>query len=64
MPLPAEGCRMRALIYAVGVVAIILTLLGVFLKALKWLIIIGFVALIAAVVLGVIKGRSAMRHRG
>jgi hypothetical protein len=55
---------MRALIYAVGVVAIILILLGVFLKALKWLIIIGLVALIGSIVLGVIKGRAAMRHHG
>jgi hypothetical protein len=52
---------MRALTYAVGVVAIVLILLGLFLKAVKWLIIIGLIALVASIVLGVIKGRGALR---
>ena len=34
---------------------------GIPLKALKWLLIIGVVALIAAIVLGVMKGRRALR---
>lgn len=52
---------MRALLIAVGIAAVVLILLGLFLKAVKWLIIIGLVALVAAIVLGVIKGRQALR---
>ncbi len=52
---------MRALIYSVGVVAVVLILLGLFLKALKWLIIIGLIALAASIVMGVIKSRQALR---
>lgn len=53
---------MRALIYSVGIVAVVLIVLGLVLKAVKWLVIIGAVALVAAIVLGVIKGRQAL-HR-
>jgi hypothetical protein len=52
---------MRALIYTVGAVAIILIVLGLIIKAVKWLIILGLIALITSVVLGVIKGRRALR---
>ena len=52
---------MRALVTALAIVAAILIVLGILLKALKWLIIIGVVALIASIVLGVIKGRRALR---
>jgi hypothetical protein len=52
---------MRALITAVGVVALVLIVLGLVIKAVKWLIIIGVVALVAAVVLGFLKGRRALR---
>jgi hypothetical protein len=43
---------MRSLIYTVGVVALILIVLGLLLKALKWLIIIGVIALVVSVVMG------------
>jgi hypothetical protein len=42
-------------------VAVVLTLLGLIVKAVKWLIILGLVALVAAIVLGVMKGRRTMR---
>jgi hypothetical protein len=52
---------MRGLVYAVGIVAIVLILLGLFLKAVKWLIIIGLIALVVSIVLGVVRGRNALR---
>jgi hypothetical protein len=52
---------MKALIYTVGIVALVLIVLGLVLKAVKWLIIIGLVALVASIVMGVLKGRRALR---
>jgi hypothetical protein len=52
---------MRSLIYTLGVVAVILIVLGLILKAVKWLIILGLVALVASIVMGVVKGRSALK---
>lgn len=52
---------MRALLTTLGVFAVVLILLGLFLKAVKWLLIIGVIALIATVVLGVVKGRRSLR---
>lgn len=52
---------MKALIYGIAAVALVLILLGLVLKAVKWLIIIGLVALVASIVLGVLKGRRALR---
>mgnify|MGYP004508418969 CR=1 FL=1 len=52
---------MRALIYTLAVVALVLIVLGLVLKAVKWLIIIGLVALVASVVMGFLKGRRALR---
>lgn len=48
---------MKALLTAVAVVGAVLILLGLLIKAVKWLIIIGLVALVASVALGVIQGR-------
>ncbi|MGC9666124.1 hypothetical protein ACNTMW_06145 [Planosporangium sp. 12N6] len=48
---------MRALLVAVGVVGVVLILLGLLLKAAEWLIIIGLVALVVSIVLGVVKAR-------
>jgi hypothetical protein len=52
---------MKALIYTVGVVALVLIVLGLVLKAVKWLLIIGLIALVASIVMGVVKGRRALR---
>jgi hypothetical protein len=51
---------MRGLLVAVGIVALVLILLGLFLKAVKWLIIIGVIALVAAIVMGVVRGRRTL----
>ena len=52
---------MRTLIYTVAAVAIVLIVLGLILKAVKWLIIIGLIALVASIVMGFMKGRRATR---
>ncbi|MFG1869424.1 hypothetical protein [Micromonospora arborensis] len=54
---------MRALLWVVGVVAGVLILLGLLLEAVRWLIIIGLIALVIVIILGVIKGRQAMSHQ-
>ncbi|MET8091622.1 hypothetical protein [Micromonospora sp. NPDC005220] len=53
---------MRALLWVVGVVAGVLILLGLILEAVRWLIIIGLIALVIVIILGVVKGRQAMSH--
>ncbi|MEU5907345.1 hypothetical protein ABZ780_23630 [Micromonospora sp. NPDC047467] len=55
---------MRAMLWVVGVVAGVLILLGLLLEAVRWLIIIGLIALVVVIVLGVVKGRQAMQHQG
>jgi hypothetical protein len=52
---------MRTLVYAVGIIAVVLILLGLFLKAVKWLIILGLIALVASIVMGIVKGRQTPR---
>ncbi|MEV1317354.1 hypothetical protein AB0J84_15610 [Micromonospora arborensis] len=54
---------MRAMLWVVGVVAGVLILLGLILEAVRWLIIIGLIALVIVIILGVIKGRQAMSHQ-
>ncbi|MBQ0902221.1 MULTISPECIES: hypothetical protein [Micromonospora] len=54
---------MRALLWVVGVVAGVLILLGLILEAVRWLIIIGLIALVIVIILGVVKGRQAMQHQ-
>ncbi|MEV4122363.1 hypothetical protein [Micromonospora sp. NPDC049645] len=54
---------MRALLWVVGVVAGVLILLGLILEAVRWLIIIGLIALVIVIILGIVKGRQAMNHR-
>lgn len=51
---------MKGLLTAVAVVAIVLILLGLVLKAVKWLIVIGLLALIGSVVMGVLQGRRTL----
>ncbi|SBT39275.1 hypothetical protein [Micromonospora auratinigra] len=53
---------MRALIWVVAVIAGALILVGLILQAAKWLIIIGGIALIAAIVLAFVRGRRAMQR--
>jgi len=47
------------LVIALIVLAVIFGLVGLFVTALKWLLIVGIVLLIVGVVRGVISGRSA-----
>ncbi|MER7589908.1 hypothetical protein ABTW72_20465 [Micromonospora sp. NPDC127501] len=54
---------MRALLWVVGVVAGVLILLGLFLEAVRWLVIIGVIALVIVIVWGFVKGRQAMSHQ-
>ncbi|MET7376336.1 hypothetical protein [Micromonospora arida] len=54
---------MRALLWVVGVVAGVLILLGLFLEAVRWLAIIGVIALVIVIVWGVVKGRQAMSQQ-
>ncbi|WP_406069177.1 hypothetical protein [Micromonospora sp. NBC_01638] len=54
---------MRALLWVVGVVAGVLILLGLFLEAVRWLIIIGLIALVIVIILGMVKGRQAVNHQ-
>ncbi|MBX7267162.1 hypothetical protein KIF24_14840 [Micromonospora sp. Llam7] len=53
---------MRALLWVVGVVAGVLILLGLLLEAVRWLVIIGVIALAAVIVLGFLRGRQAVRN--
>jgi hypothetical protein len=50
----------KGLLTTVAVLAIVVILLGVFIKAVKWLIIIGLIALVASVVMGVTQNRRAL----
>ncbi|GAA2888027.1 hypothetical protein Acy02nite_81840 [Actinoplanes cyaneus] len=52
---------MRTLLVTPGVVAVVLIVLGLLLKSFKWLLILGVMALIVAIVLGVVKGRRGLR---
>ncbi|WP_250006772.1 hypothetical protein [Actinoplanes sp. M2I2] len=52
---------MRSLLVTLGVVAVVLIVLGLVIKAVKWLLILGLIALVASIVLGVVKGRRSLR---
>ncbi|RZT78094.1 hypothetical protein EV382_1275 [Micromonospora violae] len=54
---------MRALLWVVGVVAGVLILLGLILEAVRWLIIIGVIALVIVIIWGFVKGRQAMGNQ-
>ncbi|MFF3854317.1 hypothetical protein [Micromonospora sp. NPDC002575] len=54
---------MRAMLWVVGVVAGALILLGLLLEAVRWLVIIGVIALIAVIVFAFVRGRQTAQHR-
>lgn len=59
---------MRALLWVVGVVAGVLILLGLLLEAVRWLVIIGVIALAAVVIFAIVQtrrvvNRPSARHR-
>ncbi|MDO3686226.1 hypothetical protein [Micromonospora sp. C28ISP2-4] len=53
---------MRALLWVVGVVAGVLILLGLLLEAVRWLVIIGVIALAAVIVFAIVKGRQVVHQ--
>ncbi|WP_433554184.1 hypothetical protein ACQP08_14220 [Micromonospora zamorensis] len=53
---------MRALLWVVGVVAGVLILLGLLLEAVRWLAIIGVIALVIVIVWAFIKGRQTVQQ--
>ncbi|WP_328346082.1 hypothetical protein [Micromonospora sp. NBC_00421] len=53
---------MRAMLFVVGVVGGALILLGLLLEAVRWLAIIGVIALLAVIVLAFVRGRQSV-HR-
>ena len=55
------GAAMRALLIAVGLIAVLLILVGLFLEALRWLLIIGLGAFVVVVVVGIVEARRALR---
>jgi putative flippase GtrA len=52
---------MRSLLVMLGIIALVLIVLGLVLKAVKWLIIIGLVALAVSIVMGWLNGRRSVR---
>ncbi|MCO8270340.1 hypothetical protein M1L60_06990 [Actinoplanes sp. TRM 88003] len=52
---------MRSLLVLLGIIAVVLIVLGLVLKAVKWLIIIGLIALAVSIVMGFFKGRRPTR---
>ncbi|MCZ7423258.1 hypothetical protein O7605_27505 [Verrucosispora sp. WMMA2121] len=54
--------EMRALLWVVGVVAGVLVLLGLLLEAVRWLVIIGVIALAAVIVLAFVRGRRSAHN--
>ncbi|WP_406044220.1 hypothetical protein OG799_06960 [Micromonospora sp. NBC_00898] len=51
---------MRTVLWVGGVVAGALILLGLLLEAVRWLVIIGIIALVVVVVLAFVRGRQAL----
>ena len=51
---------MRALLVTLAIAAAVLILLGLLIKVVKWLIILGVLALAAAIVLGVVGARRSV----
>jgi hypothetical protein len=51
---------MRSFLVMLGIIAVVLIVLGLVLKAVKWLIIIGLIALAVSVVMGFVKGRRSV----
>ncbi|MEU5941429.1 hypothetical protein ABZ807_20105 [Micromonospora sp. NPDC047548] len=53
---------MRTVLWIVGVVGGALVLLGLFLEAVRWLVLIGAIALVVVIVLAFVRGRQMMRQ--
>ncbi|MEH1057903.1 hypothetical protein V6U89_22175 [Micromonospora sp. CPCC 206171] len=53
---------MRTVLWIVGIVGGALVLLGLLLEAVRWLVIIGAIALVVVIVLAFVRGRQLMRQ--
>lgn len=53
---------MRTVLWIVGIVGGALVLLGLLLEAVRWLVIIGAIALVVVIVLAFVRGRQMMRQ--
>ncbi|MGC4896697.1 hypothetical protein [Micromonospora sp. DT31] len=53
---------MRTVLWVVGVAAVVLVLLGLVLEAVRWLVIIGVIALAVVIVVGIVQGRRTMQR--
>ena len=53
---------MRAMLMVVGVVAAILVLLGLLLEAVRWLVLVGAIALAVVFILALVKGVRVSRQ--
>jgi hypothetical protein len=48
---------MRALLTVLGIIAVVLIIIGFLLEAVRWLLIIGVVALLGALIIAAVQGR-------
>ncbi|MEH0822709.1 MULTISPECIES: hypothetical protein [unclassified Micromonospora] len=53
---------MRTVLWIVGIVGGALVLLGLLLEAVRWLVLIGAVALVVVIVLAFVRGRRLLRQ--
>ncbi|MFC8616482.1 hypothetical protein ACFT9M_08710 [Micromonospora purpureochromogenes] len=53
---------MRTVLWIVGIVGGALVLLGLLLEAVRWLVLIGVIALVVVIVLAFVRGRQMMRQ--
>ncbi|MGK5441072.1 hypothetical protein ACSNN7_04460 [Micromonospora sp. URMC 105] len=53
---------MRTVLWIVGIVGGALVLLGLLLEAVRWLVLIGAVALVVVIVLAFVRGRQLLRR--
>ena len=53
---------MRAVLWVVGVVGGALILLGLLLEAVRWLLVIGLIALVVLIVLAFVRGRRGVQR--
>ncbi|MBQ0895425.1 hypothetical protein KBX37_20360 [Micromonospora sp. U56] len=53
---------MRTVLWIVGIIGGALVLLGLLLEAVRWLVIIGAIALVVVIVLAFVRGRQLMRQ--
>ncbi|MER6596574.1 hypothetical protein ABT214_32925 [Micromonospora purpureochromogenes] len=53
---------MRTVLWIVGIIGGALVLLGLLIEAVRWLVVIGAIALVVVIVLAFVRGRQLMRQ--